>query len=289
MNEDVQKWKVSDLKPHPRQSQFFDKLPHHLLRDLAQDMEARGLKEPLEILPDGTIVCGHQRTEAAKLLGWDEIDVWVNHELAEQGEHAILQRLIEDNIARRQLDRLDQVRCYKQLVELAPETPLEQQRSHQRGRLRDVVGTRLGMSGRTLDRYIRVLDTPREVQDAFKAGKISLENAGKVAGLSAESEDQLVADLRAGIDPKQAVQARLQNREPDPLDAKIGTFIRSLERNVLALGDDAEQVQELGKYDIWLLEQGKRLIEQILNQVRDNSLSNDSTEGCCRESQALAI
>jgi ParB-like chromosome segregation protein Spo0J len=289
MNEDVQKWKVSDLKPHPRQAQFFDKLPHHLLRDLAQDMEARGQKEPLEILPDGTIVCGHQRTEAAKLLGWEEIDVWVNHELAEQGEHAIFQRLIEDNIARRHLDRLEQVRCYKQLVELAAETPLEQQRSHQRGRLRDVVGARLGMSGRTLDRYIRVLETPREVQDAFKAGQISLENAGSVAGLSTELQEQLVADLRAGVNPKQAVNARLKGRVPDPLDAKIGTLIRSLERNILVLGDDAEQVQELGKYDIWLLEQGKRLIEQILNQVRDNSLSDGSTEGCCRESPALAI
>jgi hypothetical protein len=112
------------------------------------------------------------------------------------------------------------------------------------------------MSGRTLDRYIRVLDTPREVQDAFRAGEISLENAGKVAGLSTEVQDQLVADLRAGVDPKQAVLARLQNREPDPLDAKIGTFIRSLERNILVLGDDADQVQELGKYDIWLLSEG---------------------------------
>ena len=56
MNKEVIKWKVADLKPHPRQAQFFDQLPFHLIRDLAQDIKARGLKEPLEILPDGTIV-----------------------------------------------------------------------------------------------------------------------------------------------------------------------------------------------------------------------------------------
>src|SRR4051812_29695207 len=40
---------------------------------------------------------------AATLLGWTEIDVWVNHELAEQGELAVEQRLIEDNLTRRNL------------------------------------------------------------------------------------------------------------------------------------------------------------------------------------------
>lgn len=130
MQKDIQKWKILDLKPHPHQAQFFDDLPFHLMRDLAQDMEARGQKEPLEILPDGTIVCGHQRTLAAKFLKWEEIDVWVNHELAAQGDQAVLQRLIEDNLARRNLDRLDQVRCYKQLVDMAPQTPDGQRRSH---------------------------------------------------------------------------------------------------------------------------------------------------------------
>src|SRR5947209_18154020 len=114
-------------------------------------------------------------------MEWDEIAVWVNDDLAAQGEGAVEQRLIEDNLARRNLDRLDQVRCYRRLVEMAQDTPHDQRRSHQLGRVRDVVGSRLGMSGRTLDRYLRVLDAPREVQDAFKAGDISLVAAAKVA------------------------------------------------------------------------------------------------------------
>jgi hypothetical protein len=58
-NKDIHKWKIKDLKAHPRQAQLFKDLPFHLLRDLAQDMQARGLQNALEILPDGTIVCGH--------------------------------------------------------------------------------------------------------------------------------------------------------------------------------------------------------------------------------------
>jgi ParB-like chromosome segregation protein Spo0J len=268
MQKDIQKWKLSDLKPHPQQAQFFDDLPFHLIRDLAQDMESRGQKDPLEILPDGTIVCGHQRTQAAKFLKWDVIDVWVNHELATQGDQAVLQRLIEDNLARRNLDRLDQARCYKQLVEMAPQTPDRLRRSHQMGRLRDVIGQRLGMSGRTLDRYIRVLDAPREVQDAFRNGNVSLVHASKVAGLPNEVQQQLAADLRSGTDPKQAVAARLEGRKPDQVDAAIGTFIRSLERNVGAMESNIGNVRSLSKYDISILERSKSLIEKILHQVR---------------------
>jgi len=264
----IQKWQIKDLKPHPRQAEFFQDLPFHLLRDLAQDMQDRGQKEPLEILPDGTIVCGHQRTRAAKMLRWEEIDVWVNHELAAQGDLAVEQRLIEDNLTRRNLDRLDQVRCYKRLVEMARETPEQRRRSHQRGRLRDIVGSRLGISGRTLERYLRVLNAPREVQDAFKAGQISLVHASKVAGLPIKVQQQLAADLRADADPKQAVQARLAGRKPDPLDATLGTFIRSLERNVEALEGHVTHVPSLSVYDTSILERAHRLIEQVLHQAK---------------------
>jgi ParB-like chromosome segregation protein Spo0J len=268
MKKDIRKWKVKDLKPHPRQAEFFPDLPFHLLRDLAEDMKDRGQKEPLEILPDGTIVCGHQRTRAANYLGWDELDVWVNHELAAQGDLAVEQRLIEDNLARRQLDRLDQIRCYRRLNDLARPTPEARRRSHQLGRVRDTVGNRLGMFGRTLERYLRVLDAPREVQEAFQAGRISLVQASRVAGLPNEVQEQLVDDLRGGVDPKQAVAARLAGREPDPANDAVCTFVRSLERNLAAVEGYADQIRSLVAYDIPVLERAHQLIGQILRQVK---------------------
>ena len=267
MSDNLQQWKIKDLKPHPKQKEFFDDLPFHLLRDLAQDIKDRGLTNAVEILPDGTIVCGHQRTRAAEMLGWEEIDVWVNHELATQGDFAVEQRLIEDNLVGRKLDRLDRVRCYKRLGEMAGQTPEERKRSHQYGRLRDVVALRMGMSGRTLERYERVLAAPREVQDAFRAGRISLVNAGKIARLPKDVQEKLVADLQAGTDAKQAVQARLKGRSPSPLDAVLGPFIRSLERNVPPMEDLAGQVKSLSKYDIFILERAHTLIGQLLQQV----------------------
>ena len=266
---EISKWKLKDLKPHPRQAELFPDLPIHLLRDLAQDIEQRGLKEPLEILPDGTIVCGHQRLRAAELLGWEEIDAWVNHELAGQGDLAVEQRLIEDNIVGRNLDRLDQVRCYRRLVEMAPEIPSERRRDHQQGRLRDVIGERLGMSGRTLERYVRVLETPSEVQDAFRAGRISLVNATKVAKLPKEAQEQLAADLRSGMNPKQAVAARLAGRTPDAFVAVFGPFLRGLARYVPAVQPHAGRVTKLAPLERTVLEEAQALIGQILRQAKE--------------------
>ncbi len=263
---DIRKWKLADLQPHPLQARFFADLPFHLLRDLAQDMRHRGQKEPLEILPDGTIVCGHQRRRAAELLKWREIDVRVNHELAEQGDLAVEQRLIEDNLARRNLDRLDQVRCYRRLAEMVHDTPEHRQRYHQRGRLRDIIGDRLGMAGRTLDRYLRVLETPREVQDAFRSGRVSLVDASKVAGLPNDVQEQVAADLRSGADPKKAVAARLTVRKADMPDSALGSFLRSLERNVDALEREAERVVGLPPTDVANLERAQILIGRLLHR-----------------------
>ena len=56
---------------------------------LARDMDENGLRDPVEVLPDGTLVTGHQRVRAAGLLGWEEIDVVVRHDLADRGDAAV--------------------------------------------------------------------------------------------------------------------------------------------------------------------------------------------------------
>ena len=58
------------------------------LAALAEDMETHGLRHPVEVLPDGTIVAGYQRVRAARRLGWREIDAVVRLDLAALGDAA---------------------------------------------------------------------------------------------------------------------------------------------------------------------------------------------------------
>src|SRR5688572_12633190 len=91
-------WPIRKLKPHPRQAGTFPDLSEADLAALTADMKANGLQHPVEILPDGTILAGHQRFLAAKALGWKTIDVIIRHDLAAGGEKAATAYFISDNL-----------------------------------------------------------------------------------------------------------------------------------------------------------------------------------------------
>ncbi len=267
MTKVISKMKVADLKPHPRQAANFPDLPDAQLRDLADDMERNGQKVPLEVLPDGTIVGGHQRWRAAKLLGWEEVNVWVNDELAAQGEAAVEQRLIEDNLNRRQLDRLEMARSYRRLQELADELPPGQRHRYQYGRLRDVLGRRLGMSGRTLDRLVRILDTPMEIQEAFRRGDLPVVIAEKVAGLPQEVQRGIAEELRQGGNAQQIVQAHLIKKgvSKNPVEEAFHQFVLGLDRGFNALDDKIDQIASVRS--VASLKRGQSLIRRLLQKV----------------------
>src|SRR5436309_15808008 len=94
---------LGQLKPHPRNKELYQPRTRSQLEELAQDMAKNGLTEPIEVLPDGTIISGHGRVDAAKLLGWKTVRCWVRRDLEEAGPEAVEARLIETNLHRRQL------------------------------------------------------------------------------------------------------------------------------------------------------------------------------------------
>src|SRR5437763_1950535 len=107
------RWKITKLKEHPLQEAVFGDISEEELAALAENMQEHGLREPVEILPDGTIIVGHQRVRAARKLGWKEIDVVVRHDLAAAGPAAVETHFIESNLIRRQLGTLARARCLR--------------------------------------------------------------------------------------------------------------------------------------------------------------------------------
>ncbi|MHC4401375.1 MAG: ParB/RepB/Spo0J family partition protein, partial [Planctomycetota bacterium] len=161
----------------------------------------------VEILPDGTIIAGHQRVRAATKLGWTEIRCWVRNDLAEAGDEAIEVRLIQDNVNRRQLGLIGQIRCYARLKELLQGGRAAH--SVPAGDARDQLAQRFRKSGRTLDRLARILKTPPEVQQAVDAGRLQVVAASKVAGLDDGVQKKIARRIRSGEDPNQVVNEAL--------------------------------------------------------------------------------
>jgi ParB-like chromosome segregation protein Spo0J len=101
----VTRWALADLREHPQQQTLFDDLPEAQFEELAADMEANGQRDPIQILPDGTIIDGHQRRRAAGTLGWTEVDVIVRDDLTDAPEEMVEQSMIDANLHRRQIGR----------------------------------------------------------------------------------------------------------------------------------------------------------------------------------------
>ena len=260
------KRKIDDLKPHPCQGKYFKDISEAHLWDLAEDIRANGLKMPVEILPDNTIIAGHQRCRAARLLEWEEIDVVVRHDLAEKGEGAVIKELIGDNLNRRQLDKLEAARAYKALNEIEKCLPPKERRKYGIGRLRDIIGARLGLNGRTLDRYVRLLDTPPAVQEAFQRDTLPLLLAEQVAGLRFGIQQQIASQIQVGADPKEVVAKHLpkKNKQPIRVSKVLETLVRGLAVAIEQMQGKVCNLGGVGSGSMEILKRGRLLIEEII-------------------------
>jgi len=216
------------LKPHPKQSKHFADLSEAEFKALVRDLKKNGQTTPVEILVDETIVAGHQRVRAAKQLKWEKVRVWVREDLGEAGSAASEERLLEENLNRRQLSRLGQARLYCRLRELAKD-----QGRKEVGPLRDVLAKRFDVTGRTLERWVKVLDAPVEVQQAVDRGELSMTQGIQVAKLSLEKQQAIVKRLQAGEDPKGIVKDMAPKATPKKNAASQSSQLKKALRMVL--------------------------------------------------------
>ena len=189
-------WPVADLKPHPLQEKYFSDLPGASIKELAGDISHNGLREPLEITPAGVIISGHQRLQAVKLLRWKTVGVVVRHDLAAQGEKAIECRLIEANLNRRHLSKLELARIYKRYKAMFG----GKKGVKGGGDLRDQIGEKIGLSGRQLERLLPLLELPREIQQVVEEKKLPAKRALELLEMDTEIVAQVVAAIQDGHD-----------------------------------------------------------------------------------------
>ena len=266
----IEPWPVADLKPHESQAALFNDLDDDGLQALADDMEANRLNHPVEILPDGTIICGHQRVRAAKLLGWKEIRCWIREDLLKKGEQAVEAHLIEDNLNRRQLDMVAKARAAKRLVEL--EYARRGTRlSWEDADARDRVGRRIGMSGRNLQRYLNVLDAPIEIQHALSSGELKLIAADRVSRLPKQQQRRMAARIATGEAAKDVV-AEVLGMEPEAksnAQLEAESLIQSLKRAQELIGCVDDLPAGFLASNRPVLEDGVALLQTLLGRSRE--------------------
>jgi ParB-like chromosome segregation protein Spo0J len=200
---------IADLHPYPRQADVFGDLSDAGLRSLADDIAADGQREPIDVLPDKTIITGHQRVRAIKLLGRETIRAIVRHDLADK-PGKVYQLFLRDNSNRRHLGPLAIARCYRELRQTV-QSECQSDRSIKIGSLRATVIEQLAsvdfrISQRTLSRYVELLDLPRSIQDAIEQKRLTKRDGRSILEMSRAHQQEIAEACAAGATKKDLSQ-----------------------------------------------------------------------------------
>jgi len=205
-NNQVRRVPLAKLKAHPKQGDIYETLPVAELRALADNMKSEGLRDPVEVmpaknkagLPAGTIVDGHNRVAAAKILGWRQIDVVIRYDLLDVDTDAAEAAYISANLRRRQLHPLDKAAAALRAYEL--EIHKSGFGDMDYGEIAEAyarISAAAGYSGRHLNRLINVLRTPRAIQRGVRDDQLPIVMADRISRLSQEDQQKLAAEIQS--------------------------------------------------------------------------------------------
>lgn len=198
-----------DLKPHPRNGEFFDDMDGQKWKDFLQSVKTSGIIEPIIVTQDLVIVSGHQRVRAAKAIGILKIAVEVRHYA---DDDKVLKDLIETNIMQRGLGNTNPVKLAKCIAELERILGIRNGGDRKSDghnvnlKTQTDLAEELKMSQKQLSRYKKLLDLVPELQTAVEDGKISATNASAILAKLPESEQKAIAEQIVGSDGKVSKQ-----------------------------------------------------------------------------------
>lgn len=156
--EQLRELPVSSIAPNPNQPRR--RFDEQALNDLAGSLGERGVLQPVLVRPkpDGTyeLVAGERRWRAAQLAGLKQIPALVR----EREDAEALEAALIENMAREDLNPVEEARACAALVE-------------ELGLTREEVGRRVGRGRVAVSNLIRLLDLPDEALELLERGTFS--------------------------------------------------------------------------------------------------------------------
>jgi ParB family chromosome partitioning protein len=151
--------------PHqPRQE--FDEA---LLKGLSESIKSEGLLQPIIVRKEVQgyqLIAGERRLRAARLAGLKNIPAML---IKKEEGPSLITSLIE-NLQRQDLNPIEKARAFKKAIQIL-------------GLTQDQLADSLGLDRSTIANFIRLLDLPKEIQDAVSRGTISMGHARALLGV----------------------------------------------------------------------------------------------------------
>lgn len=245
----MQQININELKPHPRNNEFFDDMSGEKWKEFIESIKTRGVIEPIVITPDKEIVSGHQRVRACKELGIKTVMCDVH---TYNSEDEILQDLLETNIRQRgdvggsakkvglRIKELERIYGIKQggsgfYGNQHTENNLEFPNNSETPKTQEQLAKEMGLSVDTLNNYKKLTEMIPELEELVDTGIATPTTALAIMRNLSEGEQlEMISslDTTKKITQKQVQQyinkiKELESREPKIID---NTDYSSIER-----------------------------------------------------------
>lgn len=147
---------------------------------LAETIAEQGMLQPLGVVrlsdQQYRVVYGNRRRAAAVKLGLEKVPCIL---LNAEDSDLLLRQLIE-NVQRQELNDLEKARAFARLRARLS----EMHTANTEGDLDDAVGQAVGLTGRTVRRYIGLLELPQEIQQLIRRGELNVTQAQHLRRIS---------------------------------------------------------------------------------------------------------
>lgn len=197
----MQQININELKPHPRNTEFFDDMSGEKWSEFLESIRTSGVIEPIVIATDMTIVSGHQRVRACKELGIDtvlcEIKTYKN-------EDSVIKDLLETNIRQRGDVGGSAKKVGLRIKELERLYGVRDGSNNQKGiHVGEInsftqkdIADKLGMDVRTLQNYKILSEMIPELEDLIDTGIVTKTTAlAMMKNLSSREQEELISSL----------------------------------------------------------------------------------------------
>ena len=250
----MQQININELKPHPRNNEFFDDMSGEKWKEFIESIKTRGVIEPIVITPDKEIVSGHQRVRACKELGIKTVMCDVH---TYNSEDEILQDLLETNIRQRgdvggsakkvglRIRELERIYGIKQggsgfYGNKHTENNLETPNNSETLKTQEQLAKEMGISVDTLNNYKKLTEMIPELEELVDTGIAKPTTALAIMrNLSEDEQLEMISslDTTKKITQKQVQQyinkiKELESREPKIIDNTDYSSIERLENRI---------------------------------------------------------
>ena len=262
----MQQLNINELKPHPRNNEFFDDMTSDAWEAFKESIKTSGIIEPIVVTKDMIIVSGHQRVRAAKELGISTVMVDIRKY---ENDEQVLKDLIETNIRQRGVGNPNPIKLGRCIKELEKIYGVREGRPEKLPKVSAVTQEQLsdmiGISVDTLQNYKKLTELIPELEDLVETGILAPTTATALVKRMTPSEQEDFVksmDITQKITQKQVQQyineiKQLKENPPIPSD------YNSTKRELLDYKNDYNNLKSQFNEKVLELQELRKQIENM--------------------------